>query len=106
VPRFVGQTDKARRVKAQADIRAIEEALNLFRLDNGFYPSTAEGLEALVTAPPRARSFNPDGYLDDVPVDPWQNPYAYFSDGREIVIKSFGADGQEGGDDDITNHDL
>jgi len=97
-PKILGKTDQARVVKARADIKAIEDALHLFKLDNGFYPSTAQGLEALVAPPPGARNFDPDGYLSKVPVDPWGNQYAYFSDGRNIVIKSYGADGTEGGE--------
>lgn len=97
-PKIIGRTDEARRVKAAADVKAIEQALNMFKLDNGFYPSTADGLNGLVTRPANARNFNPDGYLDKVPDDPWGNPYAYFSDGSDVVIKSYGADGQEGGE--------
>lgn len=97
-PKILGKTDQARQVKARADIKAIEDALHLFKLDNGFYPSTAQGIESLVSAPAGARNFDPDGYLSKVPADPWGMPYAYFSDGRNIVIKSYGADQQEGGD--------
>ncbi|MEO8604822.1 MAG: type II secretion system major pseudopilin GspG [bacterium] len=97
-PKIIGQTDKARVVKAQADVKAIEQALNMFKLDNGFYPSSAEGLVGLVQAPPRAKKFNPDGYLPKVPIDPWGNEYVYMSDGRQIVIASLGADGVEGGE--------
>lgn len=97
-PKIINRTDEARRTKAAADIKAIEQALNLFKLDNGFYPSTQDGLQALVQRPANARNWNPDGYLDQVPVDPWGNPYAYFSDGTHVVIKSYGADGQEGGE--------
>ena len=98
VPRIVGRTDDARVTKAKSDIKAIESALNLFKIDNGFYPSSAEGLAALVQAPPRAKKWNPDGYLDKMPVDPWQNPYIYQSDGRQIIVASMGADGVEGGE--------
>jgi general secretion pathway protein G len=109
-PRIIGRTDEARVVKARADIKAIEEAANMFKLDNGFYPSTAEGLGALVQAPPRARHFNPDGYLSSPPVDPWGHEYIYMSDGqREVVVVSLGADGVEGGEGynaDITSRDL
>jgi general secretion pathway protein G len=97
-PRIIGRTDQARVTKAKADIKAIEEAMNMFKLDNGFYPSSAEGIAALVQAPPRARRFNPDGYLPKVPVDPWGNEYLYQSDGRDIVVMSLGADGVEGGE--------
>lgn len=97
-PKIIGRTDQARVTKAAADVRAIEEALHLFKLDNGFYPSTAEGLPALVQAPPRAKRFNPEGYLPKVPVDPWGNEYIYQSDGRDVIIASLGADGVEGGE--------
>jgi general secretion pathway protein G len=97
-PRIIGRTDEARVTKAKADIKAIEEAMNMFKLDNGFYPSTAEGIAALVQAPPRARRFNPDGYLSKIPLDPWGNQYLYTTDGRETFIVSFGADGVEGGE--------
>ena len=97
-PRIIGRTDEARVTKAKADIKAIEEALNMFKLDNGFYPSTAEGIQALVQAPPRARKFNPDGYLPNIPHDPWGNEYVYMSDGRNVVVMSLGADGVEGGE--------
>ena len=97
-PKIIGRTDQARQTKAVADIKAIEQALKLFKLDNGFFPSTAEGVNALVQAPARARRFNPDGYLDKVPLDPWGQEYAYFNDGRDVRIVSWGADGVEGGD--------
>lgn len=97
-PKIIGRTDEARRTKALADIKGIEEALHLFKLDNGFYPSTGQGIQALVQCPPAAKNCNPDGYLDKLPTDPWGNPYAYFGDGQEFIIKSYGADGQEGGE--------
>jgi general secretion pathway protein G len=97
-PKIIGRTDEARRTKALADIKGIEEAMHLFKLDNGFYPTTDQGLQALVTRPSNARNYSPDGYLDKLPVDPWGNPYVYFSDGQNYIIKSYGADGQEGGE--------
>jgi general secretion pathway protein G len=97
-PRIIGQTDKARVVKARADVHAIEEALHLFKLDNGFYPTGAEGLGALINPPPNAPNWNPDGYLDKPPIDPWGHEYFYNTDGRDVLIKSFGADGVEGGE--------
>jgi general secretion pathway protein G len=109
VPKIVGRTDDARVTRAKVDIKAIESALNLFKIDNGFYPNSGEGLTALVQAPPRARKWNPDGYLDKVPVDPWGTEYIYQSDGRQIVIVSTGADGVEGGEGynaDISNHSI
>ena len=97
-PKIIGRTDEARRVKALADIKGIEEALHLFKLDNGFYPTSDQGIQALVTRPSNARNYNPDGYLEKLPVDPWGNPYVYFSDGQDFIIKSYAADGQEGGE--------
>ena len=106
VPKIVGRTDDARVTKAKSDIKAIESALNLFKIDNGFYPTSAEGLAALVQAPPRAKKWNPDGYLDKLPIDPWGVEYLYQSDGRRIIVASMGADGVEGGEGynaDISN---
>jgi general secretion pathway protein G len=100
-PRIVGRTDEARRVKAAADIKGIEEALHLYKLDSGFYPSTDQGLQALVTRPETGQvpqRWNPDGYLEQVPLDPWGTPYAYLSDGDRYTLKSYGADGAEGGE--------
>jgi len=97
-PKIIGRTDEARRTKALADIKGIEEALHLFKLDNGYYPTTAEGLAGLVQKPANAKNWNPDGYLDKLPVDPWGNNYVYFSDGQEYIVKSYGSDGQEGGE--------
>jgi general secretion pathway protein G len=100
-PRILGRTDEARQTKAAADIKAIEQALSLYKLDNGFYPTTEQGLEALVIPPTTGlvpRRWNPDGYLEKVPLDPWDLPYVFESDGSAYVIRSFGADGSEGGD--------
>lgn len=97
-PKIIGRTDEARRTKALADIKGIEEALQLFKLDNGFYPTTDQGIQALVTRPSNAKNYNAEGYLDKLPVDPWGNSYAYFGDGQNYIIKSYGADGQEGGE--------
>jgi general secretion pathway protein G len=112
-PKIMGQTDKARQTKAAADIKAIEEALHLYKLDMGRYPTTAQGLAALVAGGTGGGAgltkFNPDGYLEKVPVDPWGNPYVFASDGQAFVIKSYGADGVEGGDAknvDIDSRDL
>lgn len=100
-PRILGRTDEARQTKAAADIKSIEQALSLYKLDNGFFPTTEQGLEALVTPPTTGlvpRRWNPDGYLDKVPVDPWDTPYVFESDGAAYVVRSFGADGSEGGE--------
>jgi general secretion pathway protein G len=100
-PRIIGRTDEARRVKAAADIKGIEEALQLYKLDSGFYPTTDQGLQALVTPPTSGnipQRWNPDGYLEAVPVDPWGNPYVFLSDGDAYDLRSYGADGAEGGE--------
>ena len=112
-PRTIGRTDQARATKAAADIKGIEEALHLYKLDMGRYPTTAQGLAALVGGGAGGvgvgKNFNPDGYLEKVPMDPWGNQYAYASDGSSFIIKSYGADGVEGGDQknaDIDSRDL
>lgn len=100
-PRILGRTDEARQTKAAADVKAIEQALSLYKLDNGFFPTTEQGLEALVTRPTTGlvpRRWNPEGYLEKVPVDPWGTPYVFRSDGSTYVVLSFGADGAEGGE--------
>lgn len=100
-PRIMGRTDEARIVKAMADMKAVEEALNLYRLDSGIYPSTDQGLAALVEEPTVGeppRNWREDGYLGRMPVDPWDREYLYASDGSRYTLQSFGADGEEGGD--------
>jgi len=111
VPRLAGRTDEARRVKVIADLKSIAQALDLYRLDAGMYPTTEQGLKALVarpTAPPPPARWNVNGYLDRVPVDPWGRTYVYFrSDDGRYQLKSLGADGVEGGDGifaDIDSH--
>jgi general secretion pathway protein G len=100
VPRIMDRPDKARIVKAQADIRALESALNLYRLDNHDYPTTDQGLEALVQKPANAPSWKEGGYIDRLPKDPWGRTYQYLNPGQHgnIDIFSLGADGQPGGD--------
>ncbi len=103
VPRIMDNPDKARVVKAKSDIRALEAALNLYRLDNFQYPSTDQGLRALVEKPggsPEPRNYKDGGYIDRLPKDPWGNDYEYLNPGRhgDIDIYSLGADGQPGGE--------
>jgi general secretion pathway protein G len=103
VPRIMDRPDEARIIAARNDIRAIKSALNLYRLDNGVYPSTEQGLMALVQKPDTGvvpRNWKPGGYLDKLPKDPWRNDYQYLSPGvyGEIDIFSYGADGQPGGE--------
>jgi general secretion pathway protein G len=95
-----GATDKAKRIKAEADISSFKTALDRYYLDNGSYPTTDQGLPALVSAPSTGKvpSDYPDGgYIEKIPSDPWNNPYVYQSDGNSYVLKSYGADGVEGG---------
>jgi general secretion pathway protein G len=111
VPRIMDNPDKARAAKAQQDVRAITSALDLYRLDNFKYPTTEQGLEALVTKPatlPAGAHWKKGGYLDAMPVDPWGKPYMYLQPGThgDFDLYSFGANGIEGGADgdaDITN---
>jgi len=100
-PRIMGRTDEARVVKAKADMRAIEQGLNLYRLDSGIYPTTEQGLSALVEEPRTGeppRDWRPEGYMERVPLDPWNHEYLYASDGKTYTLQSLGADGQEGGE--------
>jgi len=112
VPRVVGRTDEARAVAAKQDIAATMQALKLYRLDNGRYPSTEQGLAALVTKPQsQPAPSNWQKYLDRVPKDPWGNVYHYLNPGvrGEIDVFSLGADAQPGGsgpDTDIGSWDL
>ena len=104
IPKIMSKQDQARIVAAQADIRNIASALDMYKLDNFSYPSTAQGLQALVTKPsgtPEAKNWNPDGYLKKMPKDPWGNPYQYISPGAhgDFDLYSWGPDGKEGGDD-------
>ncbi|PID55062.1 MAG: type II secretion system protein GspG [Gammaproteobacteria bacterium] len=102
-PTLLNQADDARIQKAQADFKSIETALKLYRLDNYVYPTTEQGLEALVTPStiePEPRNFKQGGYLQAVPIDPWGRPYLYLSpgDNGEVDIYSLGADGLSGGE--------
>ena len=101
VPNIIGRPDEARVAAAATDIQAIGNALELYRLDNGHYPSTEQGIEALINQPtgyPAPRRWNPDGYLKKVPVDPWGEPYKFVSEGRAMDVYSYGADQKEGGE--------
>jgi general secretion pathway protein G len=103
-PTVLNRADEARVQKAQADFKAIETALKIYRLDNYVYPTTEQGLEALVepsTLNPEPRNFKQGGYLSELPIDPWGRPYLYLSPGEhgEVDIYSLGADGLSGGED-------
>ena len=114
MPQLLGQVDEARATKARQDIQSIETALTMYRLDNSRYPSTDQGLRALVQQPtdPSIRHWRPGGYLRKASKDPWGNEYQYVSPGThggEYDLFSLGADGQPGGDGidaDIGNWDV
>lgn len=100
VPRVMGRPDEARVVRAAQDVAAIGSALNMYRLDNYDYPSSEQGLAALVTRPPEAQGWRAGGYLANVPRDPWNREYQYLNPGRhgEIDVWTEGADGKPGGE--------
>jgi general secretion pathway protein G len=114
VPRVLERPDEARAVAAKSDIAAIMQALKLYRLDNQRYPTTEQGLQALVTKPeqpPIPPNWKPNGYLEKLPKDPWGRPYQYLNPGLkgEVDVMSYGADGQPGGtgaDADVGSWDL
>lgn len=114
VPKIMGRPDEAKQVAAKQDISSIMQALNLYRLDNSQYPSTAQGLQALVIKPeqePIPSNYKPGGYLSKLPVDPWGTPYQYLNPGlqSDVDIISLGADRQPGGEGmnaDITSASL
>ena len=102
-PTVLNRADDARIQKVYADFKAIETALKIYRLDNYVYPTTEQSLEALVTArtlDPEPRNFKSDGYLTEVPFDPWGSPYLYLSPGENsaIDIYTLGADAVSGGE--------
>ncbi len=108
IPNVIGRAEDARIAKATADVRALESALAMYRLDNGHYPSTDQGLQALVKKPsgdPAADSWRQGGYIHVLPKDPWGHPYQYLSPGQhgEYDIWSKGPDGISGNKDDITS---
>ncbi|MAA64034.1 MAG: type II secretion system protein GspG [Alteromonadaceae bacterium] len=107
-PNILGRSDQARVTVAQTQMSNIGNALDLYRLDNSHYPSSQQGLEALVSKPngsPEPRNWNPDGYLKSVPVDPWDNEYQYISPGADgpYDLFSYGSDGREGGEGDAAD---
>lgn len=114
VPNVISRTDQAQVVKAKQDIRAMESALQMYRVDNFQYPSTDQGLQALTEKPTtgaEAKNWQSGGYIKKLPKDPWQNEYQYISPGEngEFDIYSLGADGRPGGTEanaDIGNWNL
>ena len=112
-PQVLGRVDEAKATKARGDIQALESALTLYRLDNFRYPTTEQGLRALVEKPadPNVRNWKAGGYIKRLQKDPWQNDYRYENPGTrgEIDIYTLGADnapGGEGPDADIGNWSL
>ena len=102
VPRLTSKPDEARAVKAQADIRQLESALEMYKLDNFYYPSTQQGLDALVNKPtgdPQPKNWR-SGYINRLPKDPWGNTYQYLQPGNkgDFDVFSMGADGKPGGE--------
>ncbi len=105
IPKIMQKPDEARVVKAKNDIMAFETALKMYKMDNGMYPTTIQGLKALIKkpdVPPIPEHYKPGGYLDTdkIPLDPWGHPYIYRSpgeNGRPFEIISLGADGKVGG---------
>ena len=90
VPNVIGRPDEARVTVAKTDVRTIAASLEMYRLDNRVYPATSQGLEALVTlptTPPRPPNWASGGYLAQLPVDPWGNPYVYRSPGRDRALR-------------------
>ena len=103
VPKIISRPDEARIIAAKQDIASLQQALKLYRLDNQRYPTTEQGLQALVTKPttaPIPPNWKAGGYVERLPKDPWGNPYQYLNPGvrGEIDIFSFGADGGSGGE--------
>jgi general secretion pathway protein G len=113
-PNILGRGEEARIGVAKTQLRNVSNALDLYKLDNFNYPSTEQGLDALVNEPsgsPEAKNWNKDGYLPSLPLDPWENEFQYVSPGSEgpYDLYSLGADGKDGGDEDgadISIYDL
>jgi general secretion pathway protein G len=111
IPNLLGNKEKADRQKVVSDIVALENALDMYKLDNSRYPTTEQGLDALVEAPdvdPEPRDYRVGGYIKRLPQDPWGNEYLLVSPGEngQVDIYSIGLDGEEGSDDDIGNWNM
>jgi general secretion pathway protein G len=99
VPKIMSRPEQARMVKAKQDVLAIQSALDLYKLDNGFYPTTDQGLEALVSKPsstPTPQNWKSDGYLQQLPMDPWGENYQYTNENDKLRIYSYGPKGKDG----------
>lgn len=105
-PNIIGEAGAARVKTAKAEMGNISSALQMYKLDNFQYPSTSQGIEALVSKPsgsPEPKNYKSGAYMPKLPVDPWGNPYLYFSKSGKFEIISLGADGEEGGEEDAAD---
>ena len=106
IPKIMGKPEEAKRLKARMQVEQLEQALKLYYLDNGEYPTTEQGLNALVEKPatePVPKRWKEGGYLEKkkIPADPWDNPFVYISPGvhdKDFDLVSYGADKEEGGE--------
>jgi general secretion pathway protein G len=113
VPNVMSRVEEARRTTTRTQIESFATALDMYRLHNGVYPTTQQGLDALVKKPtlsPVPKKYSPEAYMKNIPSDPWGNPFIYRCPGEKgaFDIISTARDGEEGGeswDEDITNHD-
>lgn len=99
VPKIMSRPEQARIVKVKQDLLAIQSALDLYKLDNSMYPTTDQGLEALVKKPtssPVPQNWKAEGYLQQLPIDPWGQAYQYLNDNEKLRIFSYGPKGKEG----------
>lgn len=99
IPKVMGRPEQARVVKAKQDILALLSAMDLYKLDSGFYPTTDQGLQALLTKPtaqPIPRNWKAEGYLQDIPLDPWGDSYQYINDNERLRLFSYGPKGRDG----------
>ena len=99
VPKIMSRPEQARIVKVKQDLLAIQSALDLYKLDSGIYPTTDQGLDALVKKPtsdPVPRNWKSEGYLQQIPSDPWSEPYQYMNENEKLKIFSYGPKGKEG----------
>jgi len=112
-PQIMARLEEAKRTTARAQIKSFEQSLEMYRMHNSVYPTTQQGLDALVRKPaisPVPKRYSPEGYAKEIPADPWGNPYIYRCPGEKNAydIISTARSGEEGGvglDADVTNHD-
>jgi general secretion pathway protein G len=107
VPKFTNRSEQARNAAARTDVAVIETALDAFEIDNGRYPTSEEGLSALLDEPTNLKNWKGPYLKRGIPIDPWGNPYVYVFPGTHSKsgydLYSYGPDGRDGGDDDVTN---